>query len=67
MQPFSLAYDWMGGHIFLTDANSFEIKVVTVNGEGRGSMLEAKVDDTRGSILHKPGELAVDSRSRYED
>lgn len=59
-----MAYDWKGGHIFLTDADSFEIKIITMNGEERGSMLESKIDERVGSMLNKPGEVVVDSKSR---
>ena len=62
--PFSLAYDWRGGQIFLTDEDSFEIKLVTIDGRGRGSMVDSSKNNAPGYMLSKPGELAVDSSRR---
>ena len=32
LAPFSLAYDWKGSNIFLTETNRFEVEIVTNSG-----------------------------------
>ncbi len=60
LQLFSLAYDWRGGHVFLTEEDSFELKMAVTNGDGKGTML-----DITGVRVSKPGQVFVDSSHRW--
>jgi len=59
LQPVTMAYDWLGGHMFFTERDSFELKMAVVNGAGRGSM--------NGSVNNRsplPVQVFMDSRRR---
>ena len=62
VSAFSMAYDWMGGQIFLTEEQGFQIELVTVNGEGLGSLLLHDVQQTR--TLLRPGDVVFDVDTR---
>ena len=62
VSAFSMTYDWMGGQVFLTEDQGFQIELVTVNGEGVGSLLLHDVQQTR--ILPRPGDIAFDVDDR---
>ena len=47
MSVLSIAYDWLGGQVFLTRELGFQMKLVTVNGEGGDSLLFDNVQQTR--------------------
>ena len=53
--PTSLAYDWVDGHVFVTEKGGFQIELLTVNGEGRGSLLED---------IQSPSDVVFDVGSR---
>ena len=53
--PSSLAYDAEGGHIFATEVAGFQIELLTVNGDGVGSLL----DD-----IQSPSDVVFDGETR---
>ena len=59
LQPFSMAYDWLGGHFFITERRGFELKMAVVNGPGRGTIVNLV-----NNRLPKPGQVFMDSRNR---
>jgi hypothetical protein len=60
--PFSLAYDWAGGHIVLTETDAFQVKLVTADGLRHGSLLDLIRE--RPLVVDKPGEVVFDSEMR---
>ena len=62
LRPSSLAYDWVGGHIFATERIGFQIELMTVNGEGVGSVLDFDVDQKYQ--LNILGDVVFDSDRR---
>ena len=62
MSVFSMTYDWIGGHIFLTEDHGFQIELLTINGEGTGSFLLHDVQQTRN--LPRPGDVVFDMDDR---
>ena len=61
--PYSLAYDWRGGHVFTTTSPGFQIELTTINGEGVGSVLEFQGTEKR-YVLNILGELLFDTDRR---
>ena len=51
--------------MFLTEKDSFEIKMAVVNGDGRGVILQPSLYGGEGSLLNKPGELLMNSKDGY--
>ena len=62
LHPFSLAFDWKGGNIVFTETDGFELKHVSADGNGRGSLLDFEFKPR--SRLEKTGEVVFDSDSR---
>ncbi len=58
--PYSMAYDWRGGHVFTTTSPGFQIELTTINGEGVGSVLEFQATEKR-YVLNILGELLFDT------
>ena len=61
INTFSMAYDWFGAHIFVTETTGFQIELLTLNGENVGSLL--KLGNNPLSV-QKPGELVFDDVNR---
>ena len=59
---FSMTYDWIGGHIFITEDQGFQIELFTINGEGVGSFHLHDVQQTRN--LPRPGNVIFDMDDR---
>lgn len=62
LRPSSLAYDWVGGHIFATERTGFQIELMTINGDGVGSVLDFDVDQKYQ--LNILGDVVFDSDTR---
>ena len=62
LETFSMAYDWFGGQLFVTENNGFQIDLVTLNGDNVGSLLKFPENPL---MLDKPGEVVFDDASRY--
>ena len=62
LDTFSLAYDWFGGQVFITETNGFQIELLTLNGENIGSLLKL---ENNPLSLKKPGELVLDDINRF--
>ena len=61
LNTISMAYDWFGGQLFVTESSGFQIELLTLNGESVGSLL--KFTDNPLS-LNKPGEVVFDDVNR---
>ena len=59
----SIAYDWVGGQVFLTKEQGFQMKLVTVNREGGDSLLFDNVQQTRN--LSHLGDVVFDMDDRW--
>ena len=55
-----------GGHVFITEKQGFQIELLTVNGGGRGSLLDIRdaMRRTGSLVLDRPGDLAFDSDAK---
>ena len=62
LETFSMAYDWFGGQLFVTENKGFQIDLVTLNGGNIGSLLKFPENPL---MLDKPGEVIFDDASRY--
>ena len=62
VDPFSLAYDWRGGHVVITEFDRFQLQLVTEDGQGRGNLLDLARGATR---LEQPRDVVFDSEARY--
>lgn len=62
LDTFSMAYDWFGGQVFITESNGFQIELLTLNGDNVGSLL--KFSDNPLSV-DKPGEVVLDDINRF--
>ena len=62
MSVLSIAYDWLGGQVFLTKELGFQMKLVTANGEGGDSLLFDNVQQTRN--LSRLGDVVFDVDDR---
>ncbi len=58
LHPFSLAYDWKGGHAILTETDGFELILSTPDGHF-GTLLN--FDIQHPSNLLRPYEVVFDS------
>ena len=61
LDTFSMAYDWFGGQVFVTESNGFQIELLTVNGDSVGSLLKLSNNPLS---LDKPGEVVLDDINR---
>ena len=53
----SIAYDWLGGQVFLTKELGFQMELVTANGEGGNSLLFHDVQQTSlGDVVFDVGD-----------
>ena len=64
IETFSMAYDWFGGQMFVTENAGFQIELLTLNGESVGSLL--RLDDNP-LFAQKPGEVVFDDDNRFVD
>ena len=64
IDTFSMAYDWFGAHMFVTETTGFQIELLTLNGENVGSLLKL---ENNPLSLQKPGELVFDDVNRCVD
>ena len=62
IETFSMAYDWFGGQVFVTETSGFQIELLTLNGESLGSLL--KLADNPHH-LQKPREVVIDDENRF--
>ena len=62
LDTFSMAYDWFGGQVFVTETSGFQIELLTLNEENVGSLLRF---GNNPIYLDKPGELAFDDENRF--
>ena len=62
IETFSMAYDWFGGQVFVTETSGFQVELLTLNGEDVGSLLELAENPL---FLEKPGEVVFDDESRF--
>lgn len=62
LDPFSMAYDWFGGQMFVTETSGFQIELLTLNGGSVGSLL--KLSDNPLHI-NKPREVVLDDINRF--
>ena len=64
LSPTSLAFDWVGGHIFSLESPGFQIELTTINGEEAGSVLDFTGPDKLYSSLDVLGEVAFDTATK---
>ena len=62
IETFSMAYDWFGGQVFVTETSGFQIELLTLNGGSVGSLLKLADNPL---FLQKPGEIVFDDESRF--
>ena len=62
IETFSMAYDWFGGQVFVTETSGFQIELLTLNGVRRGSLLQLADNPL---FMQKPGEVVFDDENRF--
>ena len=62
LETFSMAFDWFGGQLFVTEDDGFQIELLTLNGDNIGSLLKFAENPL---YLDKPREVVFDNTSRF--